>query len=65
VLIAAAIFVGGPTNEVRVSLNISDCRNTKLIWNYDHKYSGSLGSSAAQLVDGLMRKATKKMPYLM
>ena len=63
--VAAAIFVGGPTNEVHVSLSISDCKNTKLIWNYDHKYSGGLGSSPARLVDGLMKNASKKMPYVL
>ena len=63
--IAMAFLLGaaGPTNEIRVSLSISDCNNTKLIWNYDHKYSGGLGSSPARLVDAMMKKATKKMPY--
>jgi hypothetical protein len=56
---------GGSTNEVRVSLNINDCTGKKLIWNYDHKYSGGVGSSPARLVDAMMRKASKKMPYLM
>lgn len=56
---------GGATNEVRVSLNITDCTGKKLIWNYDHKYSGGIGSSPARLVDAMMRKASKKMPYLM
>ncbi len=66
----AAIAVGvlfgawGATNEVSVSLNIKDCANKKLIWNYDHKFSGSIGSSPANLVDGLMRNASKKMPYV-
>lgn len=31
----------------------------KLIWNYDHKFSGGLGSSSSRLVDGSMRKASK------
>jgi len=64
--VAVALLVGawGSTNEVRVSLSISDCNNKKLIWNYDHKLSGSLGSSPSRLVDGLMRKASKKMPYM-
>lgn len=64
--VAVALLVGvwGATNEVRVSLSISDCANQKLIWNYDHKFSGSLGSSPARLVDGLMRQASKKMPYM-
>lgn len=66
----AAIAVGvlfgawGATNEVTVSLNIKDCANNKLIFNYDHKFSGSIGSSPANLVDGLMRNASKKMPYV-
>lgn len=66
---AIALFVlgagGGSTNEVRVSLNINDCSGKKLIWNYDHKYSGGLGSSPSSLIDGIMRKASRKMPYLM
>jgi hypothetical protein len=64
--VAMVLLVGssGSTNEVRVSLNISDCANKKLIWNYDHKFSGGLGSSPSRLVDGLMRKASKKMPYM-
>jgi hypothetical protein len=64
--VAVALLVGawGATNEVTVSLSINDCMNKKLIFNYDHKYSGSLGSSPARLVDALMRQASKKMPYL-
>jgi hypothetical protein len=63
--VAMVILVGtyGSTNEVTVSLSISDCSEKKLIWNYNHKFSGSIGSSPANLVDGLMRNASKKMPY--
>lgn len=53
----------GSTNEVHVSLSINDCQDKKLIWNYDHKFSGSLGSSPLRLVDELMREASEKMPY--
>lgn len=64
--IAVGVLIGawGPTNEVHVTLSINDCSNKKLIWNYDHKYSGSIGSSPARLVDALMRNASKKMPYV-
>ncbi len=64
--VAVALLVGvwGATNEVTVSLSVNDCMNKKLIFNYDHKYSGSLGSSPARLVDALMRQASKKMPYM-
>lgn len=67
----AAIAIGvlfgayGPTNEVTVALDIKDCANKKLLWNYDHKFSGSIGSSPARLVDGLLRHASKKMPYVL
>ncbi len=62
----AVLGVGGSsTNEVRVNLNIQDCSNKKLIWNYDHKYSGGVGSSPARLIEALMREASNKMPYSM
>lgn len=64
--VALALLVGawGATNEVHVSLSINDCNNKKLIWNYDHKFRGSMGSSPSRLVDNLMRQASKKMPYM-
>jgi hypothetical protein len=52
------------TNEVHASLSISDYSSNKLIWNYDYKTSGNLGSSPSKLVDNLMREASKKMPYM-
>ena len=65
VAVAAVFLVGAwaPTNEVNVTLSINDCSKSKMIWNSSHKYSGSLGSNPAWLVDGLMRDASKKMPY--
>lgn len=64
--IALGVLFGawGATNEVTVDLDIKDCASNKLIWNYNHKFSGSIGSSPAKLVDGLMRQASKKMPWL-
>lgn len=53
----------GSTNEVTVTMSINDCMNHKLIWNYNHVYSGGLGSSTQNLVTGLMRNASRKMPY--
>ena len=62
--IAAAILVGfwGATNEASVSLSIHDQSAEKMIWNYDHKLSSSLGSPA-KLVNDLMREASREMPY--
>ncbi|MCB0630433.1 MAG: hypothetical protein R2824_22335 [Saprospiraceae bacterium] len=63
--IALGLLVGawGSTNQTTVTLEIHDAAQKKMIWNYNHKASGSVGSSSAQLVDALMRNASKKMPY--
>jgi hypothetical protein len=65
VAVGLLIGVWGSTNEVTVALSINDCLNKKMIFNYNHKYSGSIGSSPANLVDGLMRNASRKMPYIL
>jgi hypothetical protein len=62
--IAFALLVGvwGATNEAAASLSIHDQSENKMIWNYDHKLSSSLGSPV-RLVDALMRQASREMPY--
>jgi hypothetical protein len=62
--IAFALVVGfwGATNEATVSLSIHDQSAKKMIWNFDHKLSSSLGSPS-KLVDDLMREASREMPY--
>lgn len=62
--IASALLVGfwGATNEATVSLSIHDQSANKMIWNFDHRLSSSLGSPA-RLVDVLMRQASREMPY--
>jgi hypothetical protein len=62
--IAAALLVGfwGATNEATASLSIHDQSTNKMIWNFDHKLSSSLGTPA-KLVDDLMRQASREMPY--
>jgi hypothetical protein len=52
----------GATNEANVSLSIHDQSAEKMIWNFDHKLSSTLGSPA-RLVDALMRQASREMPY--
>jgi hypothetical protein len=62
--IAAALLIGvwGSTNEATVSLSIHDLGANKMIWNYNHRLSSSLGTPA-RLVDNLMRQASREMPY--
>lgn len=53
----------GMTNQVQASLSITDCKNTKMIFNYNGKLQGSVGSTPENLIDGMMRQSSKKMPY--
>ena len=55
---------GGSTNEVNISLSILYSSTKKLIWNYNNKQKGDLGSTPEKLVTKLMRKVSKKMPYI-
>jgi hypothetical protein len=63
--IALGLLVGfwAPTNQTQVSMEFYDRNTKKLFWNYNHEASGSIGSSPSQLVDALMRNASRKMPY--
>jgi hypothetical protein len=63
VAVGVLIGVWGSTNNTTIDIEIHDRETKKMLWNYNHKASGSVGSSPAQLVDNLMRNASKKMPY--
>lgn len=55
--------VSGSTNEVTTSLQVYDCPTEKMIFNYDWKASGGLGSSEEDLIEALMKNASKKLPH--
>ena len=65
----AAVAVGvifgmwGSTNSAQTTINIHDGKSGDLLWKYDYQASGSVGSSADNLVNALMRNASKKFPY--
>lgn len=63
--VALGLLVGvwGATNDTTVMLEIHDKKTDKVLWNFYHKVAGSVGSSPSRLVGGLMRNASKKMPY--
>jgi hypothetical protein len=65
--IALGILLGvwASTNEVVATVEIHDKNKEKLIWSFNHKMSGSTFSTPARLVDELMRRASKKMPYIL
>lgn len=63
IAVAMVFGVGGATNEVNVNMSLKDCSDSKLLWNYDWRYQGGLLSSPEDLVEALMRNASKRIPY--
>ena len=63
--VALGLFTGAmdTTNQTTATLEIHDRETNKMIWNYNHKVSGSVGSTPTKLVDNLMKSASKKSPY--
>ncbi|HEY9361730.1 MAG TPA: hypothetical protein VIQ00_00610 [Chitinophagaceae bacterium] len=65
----AALAVGivfgswGATNNALVTINIHEAKAGDLIWKYDYQASGSVGSSPENIVNALMKNASKKFPY--
>jgi len=65
----AAVAVGliagawGATNQANITVNINESDAGKLLWKYDYVAAGSVFSSTENIVDALMRNASKKFPY--
>ena len=54
---------GGATNSALINMSVHDAENGTLLWNYNKKVSGGLGSSSEDLINVLMRKASRRLSY--
>jgi hypothetical protein len=54
----------GPTNSGSVTININDGKTGELLWKYDKTLSRSLGSDTNTIIKTMMRKASRKLPYI-
>jgi hypothetical protein len=63
--VALGVLFGswGNTNDVQTSITINDAAKGDLMWKYDYQATGSVGSNTDDLVNALMRNASKKFPY--
>jgi hypothetical protein len=63
--VAVGLLVGawGATNQANITVNIHEGSGGKLLWKYDYLASGSVFSSPENMVNALMRNASKKFPY--
>ena len=63
VALGVVFGVWGKTNAAYTTINIHEAKKGDLMWKYDYEASGSVGSSPENLVNALMRNASKKFPY--
>lgn len=64
--IALGLLVGfwGTTNTALVNMSVHNSSDGVLLWNYNKKIHGSLGSSPEDLINIIMRKASRRMAYV-
>ncbi len=54
---------GGATNTAVVNMSVNNGIDGVLLWNYNKKVRGGFGSSPDDLVNVLMRKASRRLSY--
>lgn len=63
--VALGLLIGfwGSTNSAVVNMSVYNGADAELLWNYNKKVRGSIGSSPEDLVNILMRKASRRLSY--
>ncbi|MCL7754476.1 hypothetical protein [Polaribacter sp. Z022] len=63
--VALGVLIGfwGTTNSAVVNMNVHNAADGVLLWNYNKKVRGSIGSSPEDLINVLMRKASRRLSY--
>lgn len=56
-------YILGVANYGRIGIKISDGDTGKLLWKYEKEINKKSGKNTTSLIDGMMKKATKKFPY--
>lgn len=63
--LALGVLVGfwGATNKATINMFINNGEDGKVLVNYNKAVAGSVGSSTDQLINMVMRKASRRIPY--
>lgn len=63
--IGLAVFTGGmfATSAATMNMDFTNTSDNELVVNYNKKISGTLGSDAQDLINILMRKVSRRIPY--
>lgn len=63
--VALGVLLGawGSTNSAIINMSVNNALDGVLLWNYNKKVRGSIGSSPEDLINILMRKASRRLAY--
>ena len=63
--LALGLLVGfyGQTNSATINMSVNNGMDGTLLWNYNKRVAGGLGSSTDGLINTLMRKASRRLAY--
>ena len=63
--VALGLLIGfwGTTNSATINMSVYNGKDGVLLWNYNKKVRGSIGSSPDDLINRLMRKASRRLSY--
>lgn len=63
--VALGVLIGfwGTTNNALINMSVHNADDGVLLWNYNKKVRGSIGSSSEDLINVLMRKASRRLAY--
>lgn len=56
-------YFSGDANYGRIGIKISDAITGKLLWKYEKEINKKSGKNTVDLIDRMMRLATRKFPY--
>lgn len=63
VALGIVLGVWGSTNSATMNMSVHNAVDGVLLWNYNKKVNGSIGSSPEDLINILMRKASRRLAY--
>lgn len=56
-------YFSGNANYGRIGVKISDGETGKLLWKYENEISKKTGKNTTELIDKMMKTASRKFPY--
>lgn len=64
--LALGVLVGfyGNTNTGKCTININNGADGTLLWKYEKTLARSLGSDTSTIINTMMRKASRQLPYI-